>query len=130
MCCPSTISPITDAVALTQSPKGAVCSKQQLVYNCTTGGPALAWIVVDKTYPFDSESQINDKYEAHGFVMKLISIQLPNYFANSMAESVLSSHNGTLIACSNGDKVKSSVVVVGGMIKLEIVYIWCYILQT
>ena len=101
ICCASAFSPITDAVHLTQFPEDDVCSVQQLLCVCTTGGLAVLWIVNDNIYVFNNMDQINTKVEDNGFIFSLIDIELPYYFANATVESVLLKHNDTNVTFSD-----------------------------
>ena len=122
VCSTFPLSSITDTVQLTQFPEDTVCSKQQLLYNCTTGGPAIVWIVDGSSYVFNSVDQINARVEHNGFIFSLIDINLPNYFGSLTIESVLSELNGTHITCSNGDDFHTRVIIVAGMIELQIAF--------
>ena len=104
---------------MVQNPEGSVCSTDALTYQCTTGGPAVAWTVDENIYLFNSVKQINTKMEGSGFVFSLVDIQQSNYIANSTIESVSWKDNGTRIICSDGSEYVTKVIMVTGMLNYK-----------
>ena len=115
--------PLINTVDLVQISKEPVCSHQPLEFNCTTNGPALAWIVNEDYYVFNSEAQINTTKEDNGFIFGFMDIKSSKFFANLTIERVLSKHNGTRITCSDGMYFKPKDVIVAGMVKIKLILI-------
>ena len=114
------LSPLIDSVEFVQVSENPICSRDPLLYECTTNGPAVVWIVNDNFYVFNSKEQINTKLEGDGFIFSLINITSSQYFANSTIESVLSKDNGTRITCSDGVDFIPKDVIVTGIIEIQI----------
>ena len=108
--------PLVDTVDLMQISEDPICSHHPVMFNCTTNGPALAWIVNDQFYVFNKEEQINTTEEGDGFIFGFMDIKSSKFSANLTIERVLSKHNGTRITCSDGVDFEPRDVIVTGTI--------------